>query len=226
MSENNENQNRLDETTVEPTAEPTAEPTVEPTAEPSTNEKIDDDDNGGADDNSSAAPENYDFTNLKLPDGFKIDEKLLEKFTPVGKKLNLSQEQANELANLLVTFQQEQLADAPNKIAEYKKQEKAATKLSYEKLLNEDEEIGKGDKTKMNAYLDVADIGYKNFATDELKGVLQELSLDYHPAVIKLFHKLGELCGNDKILNANKPTGIKLDPAEILYKDTSANNND
>jgi len=163
------------------------------------------------------APENYDFKDLQLPDGITVDDNIAQKFAPIGKELNLSQQSANKLANLLVEIRQEELADAPNKLAEYKKQEKEATKLSYEKLLNTDKEIGGGDKAKMNAYLDVADLGYNSFATPELKGVLQELNLDYHPAVIKLFHRLGKLCGNDNIAQSNKPVGIKQNPADILY---------
>ena len=175
----------------------------------------------GAEGNTNA-PETYDFKDLKLPEGFKIDEALAEKFAPIGKELNLSQEAANKLANLLVEFQQKQIEDAPEKIAEYKRQEKEATKLSYEKLLNTDKEIGGGDKAKMDAYLDVADRGYSEFASAELKGVFKELSLDYHPAVIKLFHKLGELCGNDNITRTNKPVGVSQNAADILYGNNSA----
>lgn len=167
------------------------------------------------------APETYDFKDMELPEGFQIDTALAEKFAPIGKELNLSQQGANKLANLLVEIQQEQLAGANEKIAEYKKQEKEATRLSYEKLLNTDKEIGGGDKAKMNGYLDVADVGYGAFASDELKAILSELHLDYHPAVIKHFHRLGKLCGNDRITKTNAPTGLKQDAAEILYGNKS-----
>lgn len=177
--------------------------------------------NEGADNGAYGAPENYDFKDLQMPEGFQIDEALAAKFAPIGKELNLSQQSANKLANLLVEIQQEQLADAPNKIAEYRKQEQEAVKLSYEKLLNTDKEIGGGDKAKMNAYLDVADVGYNSFATPELKNVLSELHLDYHPAVIKLFHRLGKLCGNDSISRTNAPTGTKQNAADILYGNNS-----
>lgn len=178
----------------------------------------------GDDNGAYGAPESYDFKGLQLPEGFQIDEALAAKFAPIGKELNLSQQSANKLANLLVEIQQEQLADAPNKIAEYKKQEQEAVKLSYEKLLNTDKEIGGGDKAKMNAFLDVADVGYNAFATPELKNVLSELHLDYHPAVIKLFHRLGKLCGTDSITKTNAPTGVKQNAADILYGNNSEGN--
>ena len=88
-------------------------------------------------------------------------------------------------------------------------------------LLVGNDEIGGGDKAKMNAYLDVADVGYNSFATPELKSVLSELHLDYHPAVIKLFHRLGKLCGNDSIAKTNAPTGTKQNAADILYGNNS-----
>lgn len=163
------------------------------------------------------APEIYDFKGLELPEGFQIDATLAEKFAPIGKELNLSQQGADKLANLLVEIQQEQLAGANEKIAEYKKQEKEATRLVYEKLLNTDKEIGGADKAEMSGYLDVADIGYGAFANDELKAVLHDLQLDYHPAVIKHFHRLGKLCGNDRITKTTAPTGLKQDAADILY---------
>ena len=162
------------------------------------------------------SPETYDFNEVNLPEGFQLDNALAEKFAPIGKKLNLSQQGANELANLLIDFQQSQMANANEKIAEYEKQKAAATKLSYEKMLNTDKEIGGGDTTKMNAYLDVADVGYTSFASSELKQVLSQFNLDYHPAVIKHFHKLGKMCGNDNILQTGKPTA-KTDPADVLY---------
>lgn len=161
------------------------------------------------------APENYNFNDIQLPEGFTIDEALAAEFAPLGKELNLSQQGANKLAQLLIKYQQSQVT--PERIAEYKKQEAATTQLRYEKMLSEDKEIGGGDETKMNAYVDVADVGYKAFASDELKSLLQELSLDYHPAVIKHFYRLGKLCGNDVVKKTSSSVPDKLTPAQILF---------
>lgn len=176
------------------------------------NVQVDEQDNG-----IYGAPEVYDFKDLKMPEGFILDKDLAAKFEPLGKELNLSQQSANKLANLLVEYQQKEVESANEKIAEYKKQESALIKANYEKMLNEDEEIGGGNQTKMNAYIDVADVGYKEFASAELKAVLQELHLDYHPAVIKHFHRLAQLTGNDKITKTGSPAGVKQDIADIIY---------
>ena len=182
-------------------------------------------DNSGLDNNGQentddngvyGAPDSYDFKDVKLPEGYTIDDALAAKFAPIGKKLNLSQQSANELASLLVEVQQGQLQTAPDKIAEIKRQEQEATRLNYEKMLNTDAEIGGGDKAKMNAYLDVADVGYNSFASKELKTVISQLGLDYHPAVIKHFYRLGKLCGNDKITKTGSQVQ-ELSAAQILY---------
>lgn len=170
----------------------------------------------GNDNQYYGAPDDYDFKGLQLPDGIELNAEMAEKFAPLGKELNLSQQGANKLANFLAEIQKEQLTNVSDKFAEYKKQEDAALQLSYEKLLNTDKEIGAGDKAKMNAYLDVADVGYKEFASDELKNTLSSLHLDYHPAIIKHFYRLGKLCGNDKIANTGKPA-VKTDAADVLY---------
>ncbi len=162
------------------------------------------------------APENYDFKNLNLPEGIQFDNALAEKFATVGKKLNLSQDAANELVNMLVEHQKGQLGNQEQLIAEFKRQELETTKIEYQKLLNSDNEIGSNKEAK-EAYLDVADKGYSAFASKELQDVLAGLGLDYHPSVIKHFHKLGELCGNDSIQKPSMPVGSKQSAAEILY---------
>ena len=163
------------------------------------------------------APEAYDFKDVQLPEGFEFDNDLAGKFSPIAKELNLSQQSANKLVNLYIQAQQNSAAKFGEQFAEYKKQESNTTLLNYEALLNKDAEIGGGDSAKMNAYLDVADKGYSKFASPELQQVLQELHLDYHPAVIKHFHALAALTGNDSILKPHAPAGTEKSAAEILY---------
>ena len=166
------------------------------------------------------APEEYDFKSIEMPEGIRFDNALAEKFAPVAKKLNLSQDAANELVSMLAEHQKEQLGNQQELIAEFKRQELEATKIEYQKLLESDNEISGGGKEKYNAYLDVADKGYNSFASNELKGIIEQLGLQYHPIVIKHFHELGKLCGNDSIQKATIPTGEKQSAADILYGGT------
>lgn len=163
------------------------------------------------------APESYDFKSIELPEGIQYDDELAKKFEPVARELNLSQDDASKLVNMLVEHQKEQLGNRKEIIAEFKRQELEATKIEYQKLLNSDKEIsGKGEE-HYNAYLDVAIKGYKEFASDELMNVVEQHGLNLHPVVIKHFYRLGKLCGQDSIQNSQTPIGEKQSAADILY---------
>lgn len=163
------------------------------------------------------APDSYDFKSIELPEGIQFDNALAQKFEPVAKELNLSQESANKLVNLLVEHQQSQLGNQKEIIAAFKKQELEASVIEYQKMMNSDVEMGAGDKDKQNAYIDVADKGYNAFASEGLKNTLEQLGLIYHPEVIKHFHKLGKLTGNDSIQQSTRPAGASERPADVLY---------
>lgn len=162
------------------------------------------------------APENYDYQAIELPEGIKFDNALAEKFSPIAKELNLSQEGANKLVNMLIEHQQEQLADSANQIAEYERQKQEMAILEYSKQVKADKEIGVNEQ-EQNAYMDIADKGYKAFATKGLQETIEKSGLNYHPEVIKLFHRLGKLCGEDKVLKASNPVAEEKSPAQILY---------
>ena len=160
------------------------------------------------------APENYDYKDIKLPEGYEYDKDMLKEFDALNKETNLSQAQANKYMEFGLKLAQKQAGNIP----EILKQVQQAKVTQYKQALNTDKEMGAGDKNKMNAYLDVAEKGYSAFANDEVKAAFADAGLNYHPAVIKMFHKIGELVGDDNIFSANKPKGTdNNDPAEILY---------
>lgn len=160
------------------------------------------------------APENYDYKDIKLPEGYEYDKDMLKEFDALNKETNLSQAQANKYMEFGLKLAKKQAGNIP----EILKQVQQARVTQYKQALNTDKEMGSGDKDKMNAYLDVAEKGYSAFANDEVKAAFADAGLNYHPAVIKMFHKIGELVGDDNIFSANKPKGTdNSDPAEILY---------
>lgn len=160
------------------------------------------------------APENYDYKDIKLPEGYEYDKDMLKEFDALNKETNLSQAQANKYMEFGLKLAQKQAGNIPAIL----KQVQQAKVTQYKQALNTDKEMGGGDKNKMNAYLDVAEKGYSAFASDDVKAALADAGLNYHPAVIKMFHKIGELVGDDHIFSANKPMGTNnSDPAEILY---------
>ena len=116
-----QNQENLDETTQETEA-------IESNENKENQEVLDEEKNG---EDLKQAPETYDFKDIELPEGIQFDNALASKFEPVAKELNLTQEDANKLVNMLVEHQKEQLGNQKEIIAQFKKQELEATKIEY-----------------------------------------------------------------------------------------------
>ena len=159
------------------------------------------------------SPEAYDYKDVKLPKGAELDKEMLKEFDALNKETNLSQAQANKYMMLGVKLAQKNANNLPAMMQQITQ----AKITQYQQALNTDKEICGGDRSKLNAYLDVADKGYTALASDGLKQVLAETGLNYHPEVIKLFHLLGEKVGDDKLFNAKIPAGTGQDAADILY---------
>lgn len=159
------------------------------------------------------APEVYDYKEVKLPKGYEYNKDMLKEFDALNKETNLSQAQANKYMEFGIKLAQMQGADASNVM----KQVQQARIAQFQQALNVDKEIGGGDKTKMDAYLDIADKGYTAFANDEVKAALADTGLNYHPAIVKMFHRIGKLVGDDKIFASKAPSGTPVDAADILY---------
>lgn len=158
------------------------------------------------------APEIYDYKDVKIPEALEYDKDMLKEFDALNKETNLSQAQANKYMEFGLRLAQKHSAELP-KLLQQAQQAKIA---QFKQALNTDAEICGGDKAKMNAYLDTADKGFDAFANDEVKSALADAGLNYHPAIIKMFHRIGELVGDDKIYKPKVPSGTN-DAATILY---------
>ena len=177
-------------------------------------------DNAGDDTGIYGAPEAYNYEAIKLPEGYEYDKDMLKEFDALNKETNLSQAQANKYMEFGLKLAQKSAGNVP----EILKQVHQAKVTQFQQALNTDKEIGGGDKAKMNAYLDIADKGYTAFANDEVKAALADAGLNYHPAIVKMFHRIGELVGDDKVFAPKTPTGSPADPADILYGSNSNGN--
>ena len=169
--------------------------------------------NDGTDDKGIyGAPEIYDYKDVKIPQNLEYDKDMLKEFDALNKETNLSQAQANKYMEFGLRLAQKHSAELPKLL----QQAQQAKITQFKQALNTDTEIGGGDKAKMNAYLDTADKGFDAFADDEVKSALADSGLNYHPAIIKMFHRIGELVGDDKIYAPKIPSGTN-DAATILY---------
>ena len=174
---------------------------------------------GLADDGSQGLfgmPEKYDYSSF-LVDGFKLDEELLEKFAPIAKKLNLSQKSLEMLLGIALEMSKKQRAiyEKEYEIGEKTKLQNTISK--YDKMFRDDPELPDLNSTKVKEYMNIANSAYNTFASDKLKDLFKSTGLDFHPELIKMFHKIGELAAADNINYDGKPVVEDLTPAQILY---------
>ena len=158
-------------------------------------------------------PNEYDYSRFSNLEDFTLDEELKAKFLPIAKKLNLSQESVEMLLDIALEMSRKQKSM-------YDKDEE--TKLEnnlakYNQLFKEDNEIPSNSSIKLREYMTVASDAYSQFASPKLKEIFSELGLIYHPELIKMFYKIGDLALEDNLSYNGKPVQEELTPAQILY---------
>lgn len=150
------------------------------------------------------APEAYDF---KAPEGVEsLDAKLVETFTPLAKKLDLTNEQAQELVNLAPQIQQrmaEQQAEAWGKQLE-----------AWVGEVKADKDIG-GDN--LPATMAAAQKVMQQFGTPELKAALEQTGMGNHPELVRLFAKVGKAMGEDSFVAGGKSSGGSGSIVDAFY---------
>lgn len=155
-------------------------------------------------------PEKYDYSKFK-PDGWEIDNDLIEKFLNIAKKLNLSQQSLDLLLEIALEMSKKQCAI-------FEKSTSVDSKIAqYDKMFKDDLDLPDINSDKINSYMQVADSAYREFCSEKLKQFMKETGLNYHPEIIKMFHKIGELLKADGITYGGKPKWEEMTPAQILY---------
>lgn len=158
------------------------------------------------------SPENFDYSDVSLPEGMELDKEMVGKFDVIAKELNLSNQSANKLMNLAVELTGKNMADVTNIATELQK----AEAQSYEQMLSQDKELNAFSEEEYSQYLTTANLGVKAVATEGFTQLLKTKGLTNHPEFIKTFHNIGKLCENDRVPDARIPAGTER-PADILY---------
>ena len=155
---------------------------------------------------------NYDFSKFKS-DEFDLDEELLKKFKPIAQKLRLSQESVESLMEIALEMSRKQRA-----MYEKDKETKLIDDINkYDQMFKDDIELPDLNSKDAKTYMKYANSAYSEFCSPKLKEFFEKTGLNYHPEIIKLFHKIGELSASDDINYFGKPVNEKLTPAQILY---------
>lgn len=161
------------------------------------------------------SPEQFDYTEVQLPEGMELDKEMLGKFEPLAKEFNLSNKSANKLMNLAVELVAKNTPNAENLATQIQQAEAE----SYAQLLNTDKELNGYSQEEYSKYLQVANQGVKSFATQGFMDLIKAKGLTNHPDFIKTFHAIGKQCSNDTLPNVNNPVGKSERDCDILYGD-------
>lgn len=152
-------------------------------------------------DTESEVPEKYDF---KPPEGMEFDEETINLYAEAAKEAGLSQEKADIILGKIAPHLAQQQIKAVEKVS-----------TEWEAASRADPEFG-GDK--LNENLSVAAKAIEQFATPELKTLLNESRLGNNPEVIRLFYRVGKAISEDGFVSA---TGApQTSDARALFPNT------
>lgn len=157
------------------------------------------------------APEKYDLT---PPEGVTLDPAMLEKFEPLARELNLSNEDANKLLPLateLLQNQQKVQAEAWSKqIADWSEAVKADKVLGGENLPQTLKSAG-----RFMDWLGMDDLrALLNVASPENPN---GLGIGNHPVLVAAFAKAGKAMAEDGFIPASRESAGKKDLAHQMY---------
>lgn len=149
----------------------------------------------------SGAPEEYEA--FEVPEGIQINPELGEKFQEAAKKMNLTQEQAQEF----ITMQSEYALAQQNLVIEQRN--------AWADEVRADKELG---GSKLNSTLASAGKALDKYGSPELRGLLDESGLGNHPLMVRFFNEVGKSVSEDTLEGGDVPES-KKSPAEILFGD-------
>jgi len=134
----------------------------------------------------AGVPDKYEFS---APEGVTLDAELTTEFEGIAKELGLPQEAAQKVHSLGAKLAAKQAAAYQAALE--------TTQAQWKETAVKDKEFG-GEKLQEN--LGVANKALAQFATPELKALLDGSKLGDHPEVVRLFYRLGKAMSEDKFV--------------------------
>ena len=130
---------------------------------------------------------------------------MVDAATPLLQKYKVTNEDAQILADLVTQKVQKELDGFHERNGEMVEE--------WKRKLAADPEIG-GKALKQN--LGIGLKALNRFGDAELVQILKESGLEYHPAVVRFFHKVGSAISEDAYIGRGTPQRAK-DTASLLY---------
>lgn len=147
-----------------------------------------------------------EYKDFNLPDGMELDQVAMDKFKPLAKELELTQDQAQKL----VDFYNDGAKTSADESQTY-----------YSDLMTEWQETVRSDKElggqNFDASLSFARSALDAFATPELYEVFEATGMGNHPEVVRVFARIGKAVKDDMIRVGNTSTTGPKDPADVLF---------
>lgn len=155
------------------------------------------------------SPEDYDFKDVKMPEGMSLAEETTSEFKKLAKESNLSQAQADKYLQLAVNHSQ-YLQNKLNEAIEFQKQ---AQIQKWDKECESSEDL-KGDK--YDEAVRIANAALEKLVPQNSDFVehLKSSGLNHHPVFIKAFKILGEQMQSPVI-----PKGASFQPSKTLAEE-------
>jgi len=156
---------------------------------------------------TKGAPEQYE--DFSAPEGVELDVELTGELKTLAKELNLSQADAQRVADLG--------AKLAEKFAGQQTEALAQARTEWTEQSRADKEFG-GDK--IDANLAVAKKALDTFGSPELKQLLNESGLGSHPEIIRAFYRAGKAISEDSLVTGETRKGATpKTPEAVLYPD-------
>jgi len=149
---------------------------------------------------AKGSPEKYEF---KAPEGFTLDQALVEKFTPLAKELNLSQEKAQKLVDMYSGIVK----------ANIEAQALTFTKFVEDMKAETIKELGANYKQELSFAAKARD----RFASPELIDKLNQSGLSNDKDMVKLFITIGKAISEDKPPEGKSAPASGKTAGEILF---------
>lgn len=148
------------------------------------------------------APEKYD---LKVPDGMTLDEAALAEFDPIARELNLTNEQAQKLADVY----SKRMAEVAQKQQESWKE----TTAKWVDDVKADKEIG---GQNLDTSVRHAQAALTKFGTPELRAQMDATGMGNHPELVRVFARIGKAMAEDSFVQSSRD-GAQADPAKKMF---------
>ena len=157
-----------------------------------------------ADKAKQGAPEKYEaFT---MPEGMKLDEELSSELQSAAKEMNLTQAQAQKVADMGAKQAAKFKAAFDDSVVK--------VRAEWAEQARADKEIG-GEKLKEN--LGLAKKVMQAFGSESLGKFVEESGLGNHPEFIRLLWKVGQSVSEDKLVVGSKPANQEQGARTFAY---------